>query len=384
MDVNGGPSAQNETMPLDINETHRLGRQKTTVPTRKKGDRFQENGRLLPHSVQPRPTPRDVESPSANSRSSKTKKFSQFATEKMRPCKICLRPFTNTSSAHVHTHLNCAELDQPSFFHAKCPHCEKVFFNLRDFICHVNAHEGRKDPECRQKFTRKTNLTAHLFVDLNREERAEGWRHGCCFCQKRFKSPYHLSRHVLTHTKEKLARRCDICRKMLSSERTRTKHRFLHLSEDEKDALVAQGTSRECLFCGKKFPDNGSYHFHLGTHTEEKPFPCDECGAVFRRNCNLKSHMRIHSADLRPFKCDECGQGFSQKANVTSHKKTVHRKLKDIPCPECGKMFGTKSHVVEHVDNVHLKRRHPCPHCGDMFPSKSKACQHVRRVHPAE
>ncbi|XP_021966580.1 zinc finger protein 27-like [Folsomia candida] len=163
------------------------------------GNRFHENGRLPPsHSVQPRPTPRDdnhVQSPSANSRSSKVKKLPEVGTEKI-PCKICLCPFANATSAHLHahTHFNPHELEQSSIFHAKCPHCDKAFFIRRDFVDHVAAHDGQKNytcPVCRQKFTQKTHLTGHLFVHLSREERAvmaQGWRHVCYFCSKPFQS----------------------------------------------------------------------------------------------------------------------------------------------------------------------------------------------------
>ncbi|OXA45796.1 gastrula zinc finger protein XlCGF9.1 [Folsomia candida] len=131
---------------------------------------------------------------------------------------------------------------------------------------------------------------------------------------------------------------------MFSSKQNLTNHRFAHLSEDEKVALVKQGTSRACLFCQKKFPDNGAYHAHLVSHTKEKPFPCYQCGALFG-----------------------------------SHKKTVHEKRKDFACPECAKKFGRKGDMVEHVKSDHLKRRHPCPHCG-----KTDVGRHLRKLHPPE
>ncbi|OXA45635.1 Zinc finger protein 37 [Folsomia candida] len=395
-------SEQNETLNgMEVTHTQQklFGRQKALVPTTEKVESFS------PHSVQPRPTARDddhVQSPSSNSRSLKAKKSASVGRngvkpgrrtgEKIFPCKTCLRPFTNGSSAavHAHTHLNPDELERSSFFHGKCPHCEKVFFHWQQFTNHVDAHEGGKNhacPVCKQKFTQKANLTRHLFVHLSGEERVEvrqGWRHVCYFCGKRFQSLSHLSRHVVAHTKEKFGGRCDICGKTFSTNQTLTNHRFSHLSEDEKVALVKQGSGRVCLFCQKKLPDNHTYHAHLVSHTKEKPFPCDQCGALFSRNGDFIKHKRIHTSNPKPFICDECDQAFARKGNLTSHKKTVHRKLKDVTCPECGKKFGTKSVMVKHLRSVHAKIRLLCPHCGGTFKSKYYLWRHLKKFHPSD
>ncbi|XP_021966602.1 gastrula zinc finger protein XlCGF8.2DB [Folsomia candida] len=341
--------------------------QKSLVPTTQKGDRFQKKGQLPPqktNSVQVACANNHEQSPSANSRSSNAKKLPQLiGNKKIFPCKICLRPFTCKTSAahHARTHFNPHELERTSLFHEKCPHCAKVFFM-------------------------RHHLTDHLFVHMSGEERAEvrqGWRHVCYFCTKRFQSPSDLSRHLLTHTKEKIGGRCPTCRKTFSSKETLTQHRFLHLSQDEKVALVEQRVSRVSLFCHKIFPNNRTYHEHLVTHTKEKPFPCDQCVEQVSLKSNLNKHARIHSADPRPFKCTECDQALTTKDSLVVHKKTVHRNVKDFACHQCGNKFGTKSHMVRHLSSIHAKIRLPCPHCGHTFTQKSSLVR-LRKLHPSE
>ncbi|XP_035713321.1 gastrula zinc finger protein XlCGF8.2DB [Folsomia candida] len=326
---------------MEVNHPHRKllgGRQKALDPTMEivhKAESFQKNGRLPPHSVRPARGDNHVQPPLHNSRSSKPKKLPQIVHKKIFPCKTCLRPFTNRTSAHFHarTHLNPHQLERSSIFHDKCPHCQKVFFD---------HHQ----------------LTRHLFIHLSGEERAEvrqSWRHVCYFCTKRFRNPSHLSRHLVVHTKEKVSWRCAACRKTFSSNQTLRNHRFTHLSEDEKVALVKQGRSRVCLFCQKIFPDNRTYHAHLVSHTEEKPF-----------------------------RCVECDQTFGQKHHLARHEKNVHRKLKDFACPECAKKFGRRSHMVRHLSSVHAQIRHPCPLCGETFSRKDHLGGHLKKVHPQE
>ncbi|XP_021966655.2 gastrula zinc finger protein XlCGF8.2DB-like, partial [Folsomia candida] len=269
-------------------------------------------------------------------------------------------------------------------------HCDKAFFIKRDFVDHVAAHQGQKKhgcPVCKQKFTKKADLTRHRFVHLSGEERVEvrrGWRLACYFCKKRFQDSSHLECHLVTHTKEKIGGRCPTCRKTFCSKQALTHHGFLHLSADEKVALVEQRVSRVCLFCHKIFSNSRTYHGHVVTHTKEKAFSCDQCGEQFSLKGNLTKHARIHSADPRPFKCTQCDQALTTKDSLVVHKKTVHRKLKDFVCLQCGKKFGRKSDMVRHVNSVHAKIWHPCPHCGLTFSRTDHLGRHLKKLHPPE
>ena len=84
-------------------------------------------------------------------------------------------------------------------------------------------------------------------------------KYGCPFCSKIMPFPYHMKRHILTHTGEKP---------------------FI------------------CNVCGKAFNQKVTLKTHSLIHTGEKPFSCSKCGEGFTQKTHLQLHLKnYHSKE---------------------------------------------------------------------------------------
>ncbi|NWI62512.1 ZBT7A protein, partial [Tricholaema leucomelas] len=52
----------------------------------------------------------------------------------------------------------------------------------------------------------------------------------------------------------------------------------------------------------------------------EKPYLCQQCGAAFAHNYDLKNHMRVHTG-LRPYQCESCFKTFVRSDHLHRHLK---------------------------------------------------------------
>ena len=159
--------------------------------------------------------------------------------------------------------------------------------------------------------------------------------------------------------------------------------------------------------CDKAFDRPVRLETHKRSHTNERPFICqeDDCQKTFLRNEHLTRHIKDKHSDERNYICtyavtddngqeNPCGKTFNTGTRLRRHV-AAHEEKEQTKCNVigCGKVFRKQETLQRHIKKDHLhEKAYICTHtimddsgepedCGEAFATVGQLKGHVLRNH---
>lgn len=196
-------------------------------------------------------------------------------------CSICDKDFLIESELDEHIKSHNIPANESKIF--KCRQCMKVLPTKAGLKLHILTHYKDtlkykcNEPDCDKVFTCAGSLDMHLVRAHNKRTEE------CHICNKLFSNKYKLERHI------------------------KTVHLRLY--------------THICPICGKLILDSTGFQRHLASHSDLKPYKCDQCTLAFKIKADLTVHLRVHTGE-RPFKCTVCQRTFTCNSNLHKHMRS--------------------------------------------------------------
>ncbi|XP_058577477.1 PR domain zinc finger protein 5 isoform X4 [Neofelis nebulosa] len=260
-----------------------------------------------------------------------------------------------------------------------CPQCDSSFTSEEILAEHLQTLHQKPTEEkefkcknCGKKFPVKQALQRHVLQCTAKSSLKDSSRSfQCSVCNSSFNSALSFEQHQDTCRGDaRFVCKADSCGKKLKSKDALRRHQENVHAGDPKKKLI-------CSVCNKKCSSASSLQEHRKTHSEERPFQCEECKALFRTPFSLQRHLLIHNSE-RTFKCHHCDATFKRKDTLNVHVQVVHERHKKYRCELCNKAFVTPSVLRSHKKTHTGEKEKICPYCGQKFASSGTLRVHIR------
>ncbi|XP_017067811.2 zinc finger protein 808 [Drosophila eugracilis] len=189
--------------------------------------------------------------------------------------------------------------------------------------------------ECGRRFASRSHLKYHISSHENQP------KHSCSVCQKSFKQPAILQRHLLTHKPEQ--HMCHICQKVFRRKSSLESHMTIH-SE--------LGLQYKCELCSKHFQNKANLNQHFRKHDKNSiRHKCKVCQKSFLRQTTLRLHMKRHSNRERQ-SCYLCGKSYNDADALSRHLRQ-HKTVERYRCIQCDITVNRKDNMLRHLRSMH-------------------------------
>ena len=254
-----------------------------------------------------------------------------------------------------------------------CDICGATFLRRSRFNKHcVKRHllqQKYSCSKCSKSYYQKGHLKNHML--------SHSKVHSCSICSKIFKNRFVLGIHEVTHVKDKNVQ-CATCNKKFRTE--------FHLSKHV--ANIHQ--SREmytCDRCGEMYRYKRSLCTHYMTvHTNQRNFMCEQCPNTFASDVALRAHLLTHK-DVRNEVCEKCSKSFHTKYRLERHLRT-HQSTGNYVCQTCSRSFRENYQLIAHMRRLHstdeqkeIRKIHSCSICDRKFDRPGLLRKHLTNAH---